>query len=236
MAKFFASDRGNRNPQGASGPKSVVRETAPEQALAAVQVQADHSSTTARLTQFQSMESAPVQRRQDEEEELQMKPIQRMEDEEMLQGKAIDSTLQRREDEEEELMQGKAMVETLQRHEESAFAGGEVSGGGLPAQLQQGIEHFSGADMSGVKVHYNSSKPATVQAHAYAQGSNIHVSNGQEKHLPHEAWHVAQQRQGRVQPTTSVGGTPVNDDPALEKEADVMGAKANNFATKVSDQ
>ncbi|MGV3609585.1 MAG: DUF4157 domain-containing protein, partial [Fluviicola sp.] len=78
-----------------------------------------------------------------------------------------------------------------------------------------------------VKVHYNSSQPASLQAHAYAQGTDIHVAPGQEKHLPHEAWHVVQQKQGRVQPTKQLKGkTNINDDAGLEKEADVMGAKA----------
>jgi hypothetical protein len=53
-----------------------------------------------------------------------------------------------------------------------------------------------------------------------------HLAPGQDSHLPHEAWHAVQQRQGRVQPTLVVGGTPVNDNPGLEHEADVMGAKA----------
>jgi len=84
-------------------------------------------------------------------------------------------------------------------------------------------------DMSDVKVHYNSSKPAQLSALAYAQGNDIHVGPGQEKHLPHEAWHVVQQRQGRVQPTMQMKeSVPVNDDPGLEHEADVMGAKAAN--------
>ena len=52
---------------------------------------------------------------------------------------------------------------------------------------------------------------------------------GQEQHLPHEAWHVAQQMAGRVEPTTEVGGLPVNDNMDLEHEADVMGAKANSY-------
>ena len=66
-----------------------------------------------------------------------------------------------------------------------------------------------------------------MQAHAFAQGNQIHVAPGQEKHLPHEAWHVAQQKQGRVKPTTQMKGQiPVNDDKGLEHEADVMGAKA----------
>lgn len=55
--------------------------------------------------------------------------------------------------------------------------------------------------MKDVKVNYNSDKPAQLQAHAYAQGNEIHIAPGQEKHLPHEAWHVAQQKQGRVKPT-----------------------------------
>ena len=80
--------------------------------------------------------------------------------------------------------------------------------------------------MDDVRVHYNSSKPATVQALAYTQGTDIHVAPGQEKHLPHEAWHVAQQMAGRVSPTTNINGMPVNDNAALEHEADVMGEKA----------
>lgn len=41
---------------------------------------------------------------------------------------------------------------------------------GLPDQLKTGIENLSGLAMDDVKVHYNSSKPAQLQAHAYAQG------------------------------------------------------------------
>ena len=97
---------------------------------------------------------------------------------------------------------------------------------GLPDNLKAGVESLSGFSLDNVRVHYNSSKPATVQALAYTQGTDIHVAPGQEKHLPHEAWHVAQQMAGRVAPTTSVNGMPVNDNAALEHEADVMGEKA----------
>ncbi|MBU0914044.1 MAG: DUF4157 domain-containing protein [Gammaproteobacteria bacterium] len=98
---------------------------------------------------------------------------------------------------------------------------------GLPNQLKSGIESLSGMNMDHVKVHYNSSQPAQLNAHAYAQGSDIHVAPGQEKHLPHEAWHVVQQAQGRVKPTVQMKtGVPVNDDAGLEKEADVMGTRA----------
>jgi len=72
---------------------------------------------------------------------------------------------------------------------------------GLPSQLKAGIESMSGMGMDDVRVHYNSAKPAQLNAHAYAQGSDIHLASGQEQHLPHEAWHVVQQKQGRVKPT-----------------------------------
>jgi len=98
---------------------------------------------------------------------------------------------------------------------------------GLPDALKTGIEKLSGMSMDDVKVHHNSDKPAQLQAHAYAQGTEIHLASGQEKHLPHEAWHVVQQKQGRVKPTMQMKGkVNVNDDAGLEKEADVMGAKA----------
>ncbi len=99
---------------------------------------------------------------------------------------------------------------------------------GMPDQLKSGIESLSGLAMDHVQVHYNSAKPAQLNAHAYAQGSDIHVAPGQEQHLPHEAWHLVQQAQGRVQPTLQLnGGVPVNDDASLEREADLMGARAS---------
>jgi len=98
---------------------------------------------------------------------------------------------------------------------------------GLPDSLKSGVENLSGLSMDDVKVHYNSDKPAQLNAHAYAQGTDIHLASGQEKHLPHEAWHVVQQKQGRVQPTMMMKAkVPINDDQGLEKEADVMGARA----------
>jgi uncharacterized protein DUF4157 len=98
---------------------------------------------------------------------------------------------------------------------------------GLPDRLKTGIEHLSGYSMNDVHVHYNSDKPAQLRAEAFAQGADIHVASCQERHLGHEAWHVVQQRQGRVQPTVQMtGNLDVNDDAGLESEADVMGTKA----------
>ena len=98
---------------------------------------------------------------------------------------------------------------------------------GLPAPLRAGIEQLSGLSMAHVQVHHASPEPARLGAEAFAQGSDIHLAPGQDHHLPHEAWHIVQQAQGRVRPTLQrAGGPPVNDDAGLEREADVMGALA----------
>ncbi len=98
---------------------------------------------------------------------------------------------------------------------------------GLPDQLKTGVENLSGYSLDDVQVHYNSNLPNQLKAHAFAQGSQIHIAPGEEKHLAHEAWHVVQQKQGRVKPTRQMKGkVNINDDEGLEREADVMGAKA----------
>ncbi|QLE59493.1 DUF4157 domain-containing protein [Nostoc sp. TCL26-01] len=109
---------------------------------------------------------------------------------------------------------------------------------GLPDRLKTGIEYLSGYSMDDVRVHYNSHKPTQLQAHAYTQGTEIHVASGQEQHLPHEAWHVVQQKQGRVQSTRQLtDAVNVNDDLGLEKEADLMGTKTQQLQqNEISDQ
>jgi len=194
-----------------------------------------------------------VQRQGDfEDEELlqgRFDTVQRqgdLEDEELLQGRF--ETVQRQGDlEDEELLQGK--FESVQRQsleeEEEALQGKFSPGTGslqlqqdytqhdnrteIPDQLKVGIESLSGVDLSDVQVHRNSSKPAGLNALAYAQGSDIHLGPGQERHLPHEAWHVVQQRQGRVTPTMQMEGQQINNDVGLEKEADVMGERALQY-------
>ena len=149
---------------------------------------------------LQAMSERPIKRVEDDEDTLQSKfaqPIQRMEDD-------------------EDTMQGKFEAPVQKKNLT-----------GMPDNLKAGVEDLSGFSMDDVRVHYDSSKPAAVQAHAYTQGTDIHIAPGQERHLSHEAWHVAQQMAGRVQPTTEIGGMPVNDNAALEHEADVMGARAS---------
>ncbi|NER86351.1 MAG: DUF4157 domain-containing protein [Moorea sp. SIO3A2] len=94
---------------------------------------------------------------------------------------------------------------------------------GLPDRLKAGIENLSGFSMDDVRVHYNSEKPAQLQALAYAQGTEIHVGPGQEKHLAHEAWHVVQQKEGRVKARKYYKGMEINDEVGLETEAEEKG-------------
>ncbi len=207
-----------KEPQGAktmgeAAPQFADSRAATTAQLAMQQLMHNSPRSTAQRVIANAM-SAPVP---------QQKTIQRAEDEELLQGKF--ETAQRAED--EELLQGK--FELAQRAE-------KPNNTGLPDNLKSGIENLSGMSMDHVKVHYNSDKPAQLQAHAYAQGSEIHVAPGQEKHLPHEAWHVVQQAQGRVKPTMQMkGDVPVNNDVGLENEADVMGAKATKNITQLID-
>lgn len=161
---------------------------------------------------------------EEDEDALQGKfetPVQRVgeeDEDDTLQGK-FEGALQRVEEDEDEASQMKADTTVQQKPNNT----------GLPDNLKAGVENLSGFSLDDVKVHYNSYQPATVQALAYTQGTDIHVAPGQEQHLPHEAWHVAQQMAGRVDPTTEVAGMPVNDNVGLEHEADVMGAKANSL-------
>lgn len=207
MTQIFKSER-SRSPVAAPSSPSKA---GPDRRLETLQTQADASPATSRIAQLQAQ--GAVQRM--EEEELQGKfidPVQRLEDEE-LQGKFIDP-VQRMEDEE---LQGK-FKDPVQRREN-----------GLPPAMANGMEQMSGVSLDGVQVHRNSPKPAQLNAHAYAQGNQIHLASGQDQHLGHEAWHVVQQRQGRVKPTVQLSGIGVNDDAGLEREADVMGAKATQM-------
>jgi hypothetical protein len=107
---------------------------------------------------------------------------------------------------------------------------------GLPDNLKTRVEKLSGYSLDDVRVHYNSPKPAQLQALAYTQGTEIHVAPGQEKHLPHESLHVVQQMQGRVKPTMQMRGVQINDNEGLEKEADTMGAKVVQMPENVTPQ
>lgn len=148
--------------------------------------------------------------------------VQRAEDEDdLLQGKFV----VQRDEEEDDLLQGK-FEQPLQRRVENNT--------GIPDDVKQRMEDSFGTDFSSVRVHPDSAKAPEVGALAYTQGTDIHFAPGQFKPdtsagqqlLGHELTHVVQQAEGRVQPTTEIGGIPVNDNEGLEHEADVLGAKA----------
>lgn len=128
-------------------------------------------------------------------------------------------------EEEEEVLQGKFTNNETPAQLQSTVGEAE-NRTGMPLPLKAGLEALSGIDLSGIRVHTNSPNPAHLNALAYTQGQDIHVGPGQEKHLPHEGWHVVQQMQGRVKPTIQAKGLLINDDRGLEREADVMGGKA----------
>lgn len=105
---------------------------------------------------------------------------------------------------------------------------------GLPDDLKAGIEALAEVSLDDVQVHYQSPKPVQMDASAYTQGTHIHLSAGQEKHLAHEAWHVVQQKQGRVKPTVETKKGSTNDNDGLENEAEVMGNKAQQMRANES--
>jgi hypothetical protein len=109
------------------------------------------------------------------------------------------------------------------------------SGGGRPMDggVRAHMEHAFGADFSAVRVHEGPQAPA-LGALAYTQGADIHFapgayapdSQGGRQLLGHELAHVVQQAEGRVTATTQAKGVGINDDSALEREADDKGARA----------
>jgi len=130
-----------------------------------------------------------------------------------------DAAVQRKEPEGELLQR-----ETIQNRQNTT---------GMPDEIKTKMERAFNTDFSGIKIHSNSQKAPEVGALAYTQGSEVHFAPGQfdpytsrgEQLIGHELTHVVQQRAGRVIPTRQVAGVPLNDDPSLELEADMMGAK-----------
>lgn len=113
-------------------------------------------------------------------------------------------------------------------------ASGSERSSGLPTSLLTGLHQLSGMDLSEVRVERNSAEPAAIDAFAFTAGDRIALGPGQEHHLAHEAWHAVQQRQGRVRPTMQMKGVGINDDAALEGEADRMGEQAQAIGQRAS--
>ncbi len=135
-------------------------------------------------------------------------------------------------------IQVKPMFRGLSQELSSAVQG---EGEKLPAAVQQKMEAALDADFSDVRVH-EGTEARKIGAIAYTQGSHIHFSPGRydplssigQSLLGHELAHVLQQRKGIVKPNLQMQGQAINNEPALEHEADVLGQKAATMS--VSEQ
>ena len=133
---------------GAAGQRNGAETDAHNEKATTHQRLVDNSPrVTAQRKQIESAFGMPVQRQGSEEEEL-------------LQGQF--EPIQRQGPEEEELLQGK--FGAAQRKDKPAPQANDT---GLPDNLKAGIEHLSGVSMDQVKVHYNSSQPAQLNAPAF---------------------------------------------------------------------
>jgi Domain of unknown function (DUF4157) len=108
-------------------------------------------------------------------------------------------------------------------------------GGGAPLSpdVRARMEAALGASFAAVRVHQDAYAQA-IGAQAFTRGTDIFFAPGRFdpssaqglELIGHELTHVKQQAEGRVPVTAQIGGAPANDDPALEGEADELGAKA----------
>ncbi len=166
-----------------------------------------------------------------------------------IPGFQIPNTIQKKAQtpEKTEFELGETIQKQAKRPEASRFqlGGNETDGqgvasNGLPHKLNKKMAKAFKYDFSKVEIHTNSTKAKEVGAYAFAQGNEVHFAHGYyqpetregQELIGHELAHVKQQAEGRVKPTTIIEGTPtleetpVNDDQALEKEADEQGKKA----------
>lgn len=90
---------------------------------------------------------------------------------------------------------------------------------GIPTQMKLDFERRSGLSFDDVRVHYNSDKPAKIDALAYTQGGQVFIGPGHHQHLQHELIHVIQQKTGRVKSGFHFDNIIINDSQYLEAEA-----------------
>ncbi len=116
-------------------------------------------------------------------------------------------------------------------------AAGAINRTGLEDEVKANMEAGFHADLSDIRIHANSPEAPKVNALAFTRGWHIHFAPGQfdpgtregRQIIGHELAHVVQQQTGRVHPTGTIAGMPVNDNPALEREADAAGARVSNM-------
>jgi hypothetical protein len=108
-------------------------------------------------------------------------------------------------------------------------------GGGRPIAdpVRRRMEAALGHDFGSVRVHTDDARAPRIGALAFARGEHLHFAPGAyrpesaagRRVLGHELAHVVQQRERRVRPNRP-GPLPLNDEPALEREADAHAARA----------
>lgn len=130
-------------------------------------------------------------------------------------------------------VQRRAAGQTAGAGDDQAATPVTSDGRALPDDVRGKMEHALDADFSAVRVH-EGRQAASMGALAYTQGADIHFAPGQydpysqrgQELLGHELVHVVQQAQGRVRAPAQARGAAINQDPALEREADELGARA----------
>lgn len=106
----------------------------------------------------------------------------------------------------------------------------------LPADFQAKAEHTLGTDLSNEKIVKDSKVAEQAGAKAVNMGGETHFAPGQfdldskkgQELAMHEFAHKKQKEDGLVKQTGEINGMPLNDDPALEADADAKAAKAVN--------
>lgn len=105
----------------------------------------------------------------------------------------------------------------------------------LPDSINNVAKKSFGQDLSNVNIRTNDKEADDLGAKAFTKGNEISFGNGEydpssaegKSLIGHELAHVIQQKNGLVQPTSSINNIFINDNPHLEKQADEMG---NSFA------
>lgn len=86
---------------------------------------------------------------------------------------------------------------------------------------------LSRVDPSDMHIHRNNSEPDRLKAYVFMRGTDII--------LAHEAWHVVQQKQGRVQANSSFRGQVINSSPSLESEAYRMAQRVTSMPVSMNE-
>jgi hypothetical protein len=146
-----------------------------------------------------------------------------------------DRAIQRAEPEEDDELQMKS-ASPAQSTQNQPLQRKPSTGSGrvIPEPVREKMEKSFGTSFSNVSIHTESAQAKNIGALAYAQGSQIHFAPGQynpnstsgQALLGHELTHIVQQRVGRVPTPKQSKGLPINANPALEREADLLGARA----------